>query len=213
MSTPPALIIAHLTLAPFCPDGHINRYIYTYAYIHTSLYSAKNRENESEALVGYDFLFISSSKRGCISLVTLFVVVVVLRQDFVTGLSVLAGTRGRSNSCACVCLSVCLRAYLRNYTSFRLRECFLAFYCFQDLVAGLSVLARGSVEEKLEWAFGLYDINGDGVVARDEMLNIVTAIYDMIGRCAVPAIDESAIVQHVDNIFQVDRAFCVLHAG
>jgi len=192
--------------------------------------------------------------------------VVVLRQDFVTGLSVLAGMRGRSNSCACVCLSVCLRAYLRNYTLFRLRECFRAFFCFQDLVAGLSVLARGSVEEKLEWAFellcarvcvclsaslspklhvvwaplfycfqdlvtglsvlargsveeklewafGLYDINGDGVVARDEMLNIVTAIYDMIGRCAVPAIDESAIVQHVDNIFQVSRAFCVLHAG
>lgn len=73
---------------------------------------------------------------------------------------------------------------------------------FQDFVTGLSVLARGTVEEKLEWAFGLYDINGDGVIGRDEMLNIVTAIYDMIGKCAVPSIDDCAIVQHVDNIFQ-----------
>ena len=70
-------------------------------------------------------------------------------------------------------------------------------------MTGLSVLARGTVEEKLEWAFGLYDINGDGVVGRDEMLNIVTAIYDMIGKCAVPSVDECAIIEHVDHIFQV----------
>jgi len=78
-------------------------------------------------------------------------------------------------------------------------------------VTGLSVLARGTVEEKLEWAFGLYDINGDGVIGRDEMLNVVTAIYDMIGKCAVPAVDECAIIEHVDNIFQVTTScetFC-----
>ena len=77
---------------------------------------------------------------------------------------------------------------------------------WQDFVTGLSVLARGTVEEKLEWAFGLYDINGDGVVERDEMLNIVAAIYDMIGKCAVPTVDECAIIDHVDHIFQV--TFC-----
>jgi len=70
-------------------------------------------------------------------------------------------------------------------------------------VTGLSVLARGTVEEKLEWAFGLYDVNGDGVIGRDEMLNIVSAIYDMIGKCAVPSVEESAIIEHVDRIFQV----------
>jgi len=73
----------------------------------------------------------------------------------------------------------------------------------QDFVTGLSVLARGTVEEKLEWAFGLYDINGDGVIGRDEMFSIVTSIYDMIGKCAVPSFDECAIIQHVDHIFQV----------
>lgn len=35
------------------------------------------------------------------------------------------------------------------------------------------------MEEKLTWTFALYDINGDGLITRDEMTNIVTAIYDM----------------------------------
>jgi len=82
----------------------------------------------------------------------------------------------------------------------------------QDFVTGLSVLARGTVQEKLEWAFGLYDINGDGVIGRDEMVNIVTAIYDMIGKSAVPSVDESAIIQHVDHIFQVMSALPVVQS-
>jgi Ca2+-binding EF-hand superfamily protein len=73
---------------------------------------------------------------------------------------------------------------------------------FQDFVCGLSVLARGSVEEKLEWAFGLYDINGDGYISRDEMLDIVTAIYNMMGKFAEPVIDDTTTREHVDRVFQ-----------
>lgn len=43
----------------------------------------------------------------------------------------------------------------------------------------LSILSRGTMEEKLTWTFALYDINGDGLVTREEMTDIVTAIYDM----------------------------------
>lgn len=32
---------------------------------------------------------------------------------------------------------------------------------------GLSVLLRGSVTEKLRWAFNLYDINKDGLVTKE----------------------------------------------
>ncbi len=32
---------------------------------------------------------------------------------------------------------------------------------FEEFVTGLSLLARGSLHEKLEWAFNLYDINGN----------------------------------------------------
>ena len=32
---------------------------------------------------------------------------------------------------------------------------------------GLSVLLRGSVPEKLRWAFNLYDINKDGYITKE----------------------------------------------
>lgn len=32
---------------------------------------------------------------------------------------------------------------------------------------GLSILLRGSVQEKLNWAFNLYDINKDGYITKE----------------------------------------------
>ena len=68
---------------------------------------------------------------------------------------------------------------------------------------GLSVLARGTLHEKLQWAFSLYDINGDGIITRDEMMDIVSAIYDMMGKFSEPIIDEHTAKDHVDKVFQV----------
>lgn len=67
------------------------------------------------------------------------------------------------------------------------------------------MLSRGSMEEKLQWAFTLYDINGDGVVTREEFTEIVTAIYDMMGKSTDPAIDEHSVLEHVNAIFQVSE--------
>lgn len=69
---------------------------------------------------------------------------------------------------------------------------------------GLSILSRGSVNEKLQWAFSLYDINGDGFITREEMTDIVTAIYELMGRhpdSSGP--DTERIKDRVDKIFQV----------
>lgn len=57
--------------------------------------------------------------------------------------------------------------------------------------------------EKLRWAFNLYDINGDGYITKEEMLDIVTAIYSLVGRNAIPAVEENTTQEHVDRIFEV----------
>ena len=38
---------------------------------------------------------------------------------------------------------------------------------FQDFVTGLSLSLYGSREEKMKWAFQLYDLDGDGCITRE----------------------------------------------
>ncbi|XP_047441316.1 Kv channel-interacting protein 1-like isoform X3 [Mugil cephalus] len=73
---------------------------------------------------------------------------------------------------------------------------------FEDFVTALSILLRGSITEKLQWTFNLYDINRDGYINKDEMTDIVRAIYDMMGKYTYPALKTDAPKQHVDAFFQ-----------
>ncbi|XP_018417257.1 PREDICTED: Kv channel-interacting protein 4 isoform X6 [Nanorana parkeri] len=73
---------------------------------------------------------------------------------------------------------------------------------FEDFIMGLSTLLRGTVQEKLNWAFNLYDINKDGYITKEEMLDIMKAIYDMMGKCTYPLVRDDAPKQHVENFFQ-----------
>ncbi|XP_059515105.1 calsenilin isoform X3 [Myotis daubentonii] len=78
--------------------------------------------------------------------------------------------------------------------------------CFEDFVVGLSILLRGTVQEKLKWAFNLYDINKDGCITKEEMLAIMKSIYDMMGRHTYPLLREDAPLEHVERFFQkMDR--------
>ncbi|XDB54965.1 PREDICTED: calsenilin [Capra hircus] len=77
---------------------------------------------------------------------------------------------------------------------------------FEDFVVGLSILLRGTVHEKLKWAFNLYDINKDGYITKEEMLAIMKSIYDMMGRHTYPILREDAPLEHVERFFQkMDR--------
>lgn len=52
---------------------------------------------------------------------------------------------------------------------------------FQDFVVGLSALSRGAPVDKLRWAFQLYDLNGDGIISRDEMTDVIVSIHSLVG--------------------------------
>lgn len=75
--------------------------------------------------------------------------------------------------------------------------------CQQDFVHGLSILSRGSLDEKLRWTFSLYDINGDGRITREEMTDIVSAVYDLMGKFVEPSMEDTTVAAKVDSIFQV----------
>ena len=41
----------------------------------------------------------------------------------------------------------------------------------QDFVTALSILLRGTVREKLQWTFNLYDINKDGYINKEVLFS------------------------------------------
>lgn len=63
------------------------------------------------------------------------------------------------------------------------------------------------MEEKLQWVFGLYDLDGDGLISKEEMLDVVGSIYEMLGRYTQPQIAEPHVAarEHVDRIFHVSK--------
>ncbi|XP_069018262.1 guanylyl cyclase inhibitory protein [Embiotoca jacksoni] len=50
---------------------------------------------------------------------------------------------------------------------------------FREYVMAISMLIEGSAVEKLRWSFKLYDKDRDGTITKDEMLEIMQAVYKM----------------------------------
>ncbi|XP_077461258.1 A-type potassium channel modulatory protein KCNIP2-like [Stigmatopora argus] len=73
---------------------------------------------------------------------------------------------------------------------------------FEDFVLSLSIILRGSITDKLNWAFNLYDLNKDGCITREEMTDIMHSIYDMMGKYTYPCMRDSDPKDHVEIFFQ-----------
>ena len=51
---------------------------------------------------------------------------------------------------------------------------------FREFICGLSITCHGTREDKLRWAFNMYDIDKSGTITEDELTEIIRSIYNMM---------------------------------
>ncbi|CAO78719.1 EF-hand domain-containing protein [Caenorhabditis elegans] len=57
---------------------------------------------------------------------------------------------------------------------------------FQEFVKALSILCRGTLDEKLDWLYKLYDPKEKGEVTWDRLFYVITSMDDLMGKHARP---------------------------
>ena len=72
---------------------------------------------------------------------------------------------------------------------------------FHEFMSTLSVASRGSAEEKLHWAFQMYDLDKDGVVSMAEVVEIIISINKLRGEKDRQLAEDAAmkIFLHMDK--------------
>ncbi|KAJ8389109.1 hypothetical protein AAFF_G00123150 [Aldrovandia affinis] len=51
---------------------------------------------------------------------------------------------------------------------------------FKEYIVALHLTSSGKTVQKLEWAFALYDVDGNGTISKNEIQEIVKSIFNMI---------------------------------
>ncbi|CAG0900162.1 unnamed protein product [Darwinula stevensoni] len=74
---------------------------------------------------------------------------------------------------------------------------------FEDFALTMSTLCRGETSEKLRWAFSIYDQDRDGRISKLEFLNVVLAVYALLGPRVDPPVDDWSIVDKAEHAFRV----------
>jgi len=72
---------------------------------------------------------------------------------------------------------------------------------FREFLSALSVQLKGTLDEKLEWAFALHDLDGTGFIERSELVEIAKTLHAQRGHLL--EIDEKATPDQIaDYIMQ-----------
>ncbi|XP_065322691.1 Kv channel-interacting protein 2-like isoform X2 [Gordionus sp. m RMFG-2023] len=76
------------------------------------------------------------------------------------------------------------------------------FLDFEEFIILLSKISRGTYRDKLDWIFGMYDSNKDGVICKAEMIEVVTSIYLLSNQTEVLQERYHVILDHVERVFK-----------
>jgi len=76
---------------------------------------------------------------------------------------------------------------------------------FEDFAVGVSILLKGTLEDRLRWTFQVYDVNKDGVLSRAEVREVTAAIHDLMGHPNGERQKSEANDQMIDR--RAERAF------
>ncbi|KAK5976882.1 Neuronal Calcium Sensor family [Trichostrongylus colubriformis] len=75
---------------------------------------------------------------------------------------------------------------------------------FQEFVKALSILCRGTMDEKLDWLYKLYDPKDKGEITWHRLFYVITSTDDLMGngRRARPLLTREQRAQHAHNVFK-----------
>ena len=72
------------------------------------------------------------------------------------------------------------------------------------MLESLSTLLHGTLHEKLIWTFRVYDLNGDGVITKNEMGNVVVAVYELMGNILMPPVSKLCSSSSNSSVYYYD---------
>ncbi len=80
----------------------------------------------------------------------------------------------------------------------------------QKFIMRLSTALHGTTEDKLKWMFHIYDVDGDGLISKEDLNIVVSAVHNLIGTSG-PG-DNHAINKQVLRIFEVSfSSYSLIH--
>jgi len=73
---------------------------------------------------------------------------------------------------------------------------------FGDFMDFLSIISKGSEQEKILWSFQFFDVNQDGKITREEMIKVSESVFELMGT----GLHEKGKLEYVENVFlSMDR--------
>ncbi|KAI8497270.1 hypothetical protein Bbelb_252190 [Branchiostoma belcheri] len=77
---------------------------------------------------------------------------------------------------------------------------------FREFLCGMSALLRGTTAQRLRWAFNMYDLDRNGSLSREELLNVLKAY--VLSFCNMSALLRGTTAQRLRwafNMYDLDR--------